>query len=169
MEPNGRGGKYYCDYCRIYVQNNKVNINQHERNKRHLNLKEKYLKTQYKKKDMLERQIALENKILGKSEAKKLVKVEKKSINPELYGLGAVDMTWNKTDYKASEEFNNLNSKVLVAEIGEWIPDSPKQIEAPTAFVETPAEIETNEFPKTEPSNISKVCAIFFEFSDNRI
>jgi hypothetical protein len=161
MEPNGRGGKYYCDYCRIYVQNNKVNINQHERNKRHLNLKEKYLKTQYKKKDLLERQIALENKILGKPVVKKPVKVEKKTINPELYGLGAVDMNWNKADYKASEEFNNLNSKVLVAEIGDWIPDSPKQSEAAAILVVTPAAIESNEFSETVASDISKVRAFF--------
>lgn len=101
--------KYFCEYCRVWVQNNATQIKFHESQPQHKRRVEMHLKHLYREKDKA-----------GPKQKKPAVK---KSININDYGLGQPVQDFDLSEFHVTKEFEAAHRNVVeTAKIGDWEP-----------------------------------------------
>lgn len=139
--------KFYCEYCKIFVQNNKISKTAHDTSPQHKNALARYLRGVHRNQDISIKENDKNAKMMAEIEQKagramglrvsssrpsltKIIQSSKPSIgsiNPLLYGIGTDDgsayipPSWNKNEFQATKEFTEANQQVMgYGIIGEW-------------------------------------------------
>jgi hypothetical protein len=163
--------RYWCDYCRMFVYNNQISKQNHEQSPKHKNAMERYLRNQYKQKDLKDREKQRDEALMQELDRKAGVssayrtgtvsKQEKRHINIQDYGYDTPIDTQEKTEFKVTTDFALLNRQTIhTTRMGEWeqvsdpepeadLPDEPEPIEAPAEITQENVE-EKSEKPVFE-------------------
>lgn len=131
--------KHWCELCRVFIQNNKIQLKSHDTSQQHRNATARSLKSIHRAQDMkvinAEKNKREMDKINAKAmlamglappitfSSKKAPEVAKKgSIDPSLYGIEGGYQDFDGSEFTATEAFLEANYKpILVAKIGEWV------------------------------------------------
>jgi hypothetical protein len=102
--------KHFCKFCKIFIQNNLIQITRHEKEPGHLR--------------RMSRLIDSINKTTGDTGSRESAKPKQTSINPLLYGLGqdpTADIPFedgskrNLKEFKTTEAFEQANPKLVLS------------------------------------------------------
>ncbi|KAJ3308207.1 hypothetical protein HDV04_001611 [Boothiomyces sp. JEL0838] len=185
------GAKHWCEFCRIFVQNNPISRKNHDTGPKHKAQLERHLRNVYKRQDMKQKQDIKEAQMLQEIERKaakamghsvsyrtgvgnvqKKPEPVKKTININDYGYDYDPTEMPKVEFKVTEEFLENNQREIgVGKLGEWevVEDEIEQkyVSDDEDDVFTKAAAEQEEIPQKE--NEKKRDATEFEIVEKSI
>ncbi|KAI8895041.1 hypothetical protein BC833DRAFT_602675 [Globomyces pollinis-pini] len=176
--------KYWCEYCRIFIQNNKISRKNHEQSGGHKGAVQRNLRNIYKKKDIEEKQnvknakilaqidraaakamgqpIAYRKEIPASQSAGSSNQPPKISAKIDISNYGYGDSTvyqppeeWKPEEFKATASFLENNQRIVEsAKIGEWEVVEEEEEYVPDWAKEPSSDVDQNNLEENEPSNI---------------
>lgn len=146
--------KYYCDFCKMFVQNNLLSKENHERSVKHQSRIKSHLRQTYRKQDRerieQEKEAKIINEITNKAHQSMGIplkgitheKVSKPESSAKKYNINHYGYDNPNTDhandipianqFKVTEEFLDKNQRTIgVGKIGEWEEVDDPEPEAP--------------------------------------
>lgn len=143
------GKKYFCDYCRIYVQDNKASRQLHETSNKHKYSVARHLKGIHRSQDRKAKQDAINAKMLAQVERAALKQYEKDIDTPGLSRDSQLQLgsghgkRVSKHREVPQEETQEETQEVAEGRIGEWTivkAEPEKEEEKPNPLIEEEEE-----------------------------